>query len=277
VPAVLTDGDNSIKVELKEDRPDGEKAVGQQVLSRNAFQLACAAPATQQRLHLLIVGVDVKDGPALARRVLNTLGAKEQPPGLQGDFKTDAFQRSILYRVLIGEVERGKVEAQLVEINKEIARLQRETRWLNDVILIYYQGGDLVKGGERWLLTSRNLQYPKVDPETYAIPCRSLPRVAGAQLLLLNVLGEPERRAEGPGWGGDPDVGLLRYAWSDVHAAQDANTLLEPLEKALRSRSRMGDVVAFLNDLLSQQPTKPSPLVVLDKDHAGRKFSQPAP
>ena len=272
---MLTDMDNSVKIELKENRGDAEKAVGQQVLSRGAFRLTCAAPAKEQRLHLLIVGVNATNGAALTERVLDTLGAKQRPAGLQGEFKTDAFQRCILYRVLIGEVERGKVEGQLVEINREIARLQRESKWLNDLILIYYQGEDVVKGGERWLKTSRNLQYPDVEPETYAIPCRDLPRAAGDQLLLLNVVGASEGGAAGVGWGGDPDIGLLRYARSDVHTAPNADPLLPLLEKSLRAESRLGNVVQHLNDLLKQEK-KLNPLVVLDRDQAERIVSEPA-
>jgi hypothetical protein len=271
VPIALTDVENPIKIEVKENRPEGETTVGQQVLSRNAFKLTCAAPATQQRLHLLIVGVDVKDGAALTKRVLDTLGATERPPGLQGEFKTEAFQRSILYRVLIGEVERGNVEAQLVEINKEIALLHKNSKWLNDVILVYYQGEDVVKRGERWLKTSRNIQFPDQEPEKFAIPCRSLPREAGTPLLLLNVVGVPEGQAQGPGWGGDPEMGLLRYAWNDAKEPQNAELLLQLLEKALHSKSRLGEVTSYLNDLIGQQPRKLIALVLLGPDQADRK------
>ncbi|HEY1859457.1 MAG TPA: hypothetical protein VGG61_03840 [Gemmataceae bacterium] len=275
VPVALTDVENPIKIEVKENRAAGEKTVAQEVVSRSAFKLACAAPVAQQRLHLLIVGVNVTDGAALSKRVLDTLGATERPAGLQGEFKTEAFQRSILYRVLIGEVERGKVEAQLVEINKEIARIHEQSKWLNDVILVYYQGEDVVKNGERWLKTSRNLQYPGDEPEKYAIPCRSLPREAGTPLLLLNVVGAPEESAQGPGSGGDPEVGLLRYAWNDVREPQNAALLLQLLEKALREKSRLGDVASYLNDLIGQQPRKLISFVVLGPDQADRKVSAP--
>jgi WD40 repeat protein len=275
-PVALTDVENAIKIEVKENRPSGEASVGQEALSRGAFTLTCTAPVTHQRLHLLIVGVGVKDGEALTKRVLDTLGATERPAGgLQGEFKTEAFQRSILYRVLIGEVQRGKVEAQLVEINKEIALLHKNSKWLNDVILVYYQGEDVVKRGERWLKTSFSVQFPDEEPEVYGIPCRSLPREAGTPLLLLNVVGAPQGRAEGPGWGGDPEIGLLRYAWSDAREPQNSELLLQLLEKALRTKSRLGDVTSYLNDLIGQQPKKLIALVLLGPDQADRKVGAP--
>jgi hypothetical protein len=271
-PVVLTAAQNTIKVEVRQGRGDAGETVGQQALSRNEFTLDCAAPATDQRLHLLVVGVNVADGKALAQRVLDTLGAeaKDRPSGLQGEFKTGAFKRCILYRVLTGEVERGKVEAQLVEINKEVGRLSRENKGPNDVILIYYQGEDLMKGGERWLKTSRNLQYPDAAPETYAIPCRALPRVAGAQLLLLNVLAQAQTRAAGPGWGGDPNMGLLHYASLNRQAA-----VMQQLGRAVLTEKSLGAVAKNVEDWAGKQREPVDVRNVLATGQASIKIGPP--
>src|SRR5207244_12269721 len=144
---------------------------------------------------------------------------KDRPVGAQGVFsKNPPFERCVLYHVLVGDVDRGKVEAQLVEINNEITRLKRQTGWLNDVVLIYYQGEDVQIPGrsERWLKTSRNFQFPKAPPQAFAIPCHALPRVPGVELLLLNVPWTPDTRVAGSDWGGDPDAGLLSYASHDA-------------------------------------------------------------
>jgi hypothetical protein len=109
----------------------------------------------------------------------------------------------------------------------------------------------------------------------YGIPCRSLPREAGTPLLLLNVVGAPQGRAEGPGWGGDPEIGLLRYAWNDAREPQNAELLLQLLEKALRAKSRLGEVTSYLNDLIGQQPRKLIALVLLGPDQADRKVGAP--
>jgi hypothetical protein len=181
--------------------------------------------------------------------------------------------------VLVGEVDRGKVEAQLVEINNEITRLKRQTGWLNDVVLIYYQGEDveIPEKKERWLKTSRNFQFPKVPPQVFAIPCHALPRVPGVELLLLNVSGMPDNRVTGSDWGGDPDAGFLRYACQDpteTHKPDPA--LLGLLQEAIRKKGRLGDIVNYVDDLLRHQPTKFSPLVVLDPYQASRRISEPA-
>jgi hypothetical protein len=273
VPLVLIGAVNRIKVEVP--------TVGQHELSRREFELACAAPAQNQRLHVLVVGVDVKDAVGLKKRVLDALAVEPQdrPAGAQGEFfKKPPFERCVLYHVLAGEVDRGKVEAQLVEINKEIARLKLATGWLNDVVLIYYQGEDVEvpEKKERWLKTSRNLQFPKARPQEFAIPCHDLPRVPGAQLLLLNVADAPKALTAGQDWGGNPDTGFMRYAFNDPREIRSANpALLNLLQEAIKKNGRLGDVAKYMNDLLNRRPQTFNPLVILDEDQASRRLSGP--
>jgi WD40 repeat protein len=273
VPLVLIGPKNRIRVEVP--------SLGQQQQSRSEFDLACAAPTQKQRLHLLIVGVDVNDPAELKKRILDTLIVKPQdrPAGAQGEFvKNPPFERCILYHVLAGEVDRGKLEAQLAEINTEILRLRRASGWLNDIVLIYYQGEDfeVPEKRERWLKTSRNFQFPKAPPTRFAIPCHSLRTVPGAQLLLLNVAGSTATRVAGSDWGGDPDTGFLRYACNDPSEVRKADpALLGFLQEALRKKGRLGEVVQYVNELLRQRPASISPLIVLDEDEARRWISEP--
>jgi hypothetical protein len=179
---------------------------------------------------------------------------------------------------LAGEVERGQVEGQLVEINNEITRLKQATGWLNDVVLIYYQGEDIEVPArkERWLKTSRNFQLPGVPPQQFAIPCHDLPLVPGAQLLLLNVAEKSAAKVAGRDWGGDPDTGLMRYACRDpIEASKAAPTLLRLLQEAIRQKGQLGEVVRYLNELLGQQQMPFSPLYVLDSDQESRRFNVP--
>ncbi len=273
VPLVLIGSENRVRVEVP--------SVGQQDFSRREFTLPCAAPSRSQRLHVLIVGVDVKDAAELKKRVLDALDVApaDRPKGAQGEFfKKPPFERCVLHHVLAGEVDRGKVEAQMVEINNEITRLKQETGWLNDLVLIYYQGEDVEVPAkkERWLKMSRNFQFPKAPVESFAVPCHDLPRVPGSQLLLLNVAGAAETRVAGADWGGDPNTGFLRYAYTDPAAARNPDPLLLGLlQEAIRQKGLLGEVVKYVNERLGQQATKISPLVVLDDDQAGRRIGAP--
>jgi glutamine phosphoribosylpyrophosphate amidotransferase len=93
---------------------------------------------------------------------------------------------------------------------------------------------------------------------------------------LLNVAEAPNTRATGADWGGNPDIGFMRYALNDPAEARNANpALLDLLQEAIRQNGRLGDVVKYMNDLLDRQPRKFSPLVVLDEDQARRRISGP--
>jgi hypothetical protein len=100
--------------------------------------------------------------------------------------------------------------------------------------------------------------------------------VPGAQLLLLNVAGATATRAAGSDWGGDPDTGFLRYACNDPSEVRKADpALLGFLHEALAKKGRLGEVVQYVNELLRQQRTSISPLVVLDEDEARRWINEP--
>jgi hypothetical protein len=265
VPLVLIGSENRIQVEVP--------SVGQQQGSRRDFDLACAAPARSQRLHVLIVGVDVTDATELKKRVLDALGvaAEDRPRGPQGEFfKKPPFERCVLYHVLAGEVDRSMVEGRLLEINREIVRLKGETGWLNDLVLIYYQGEDVEvpEKRQRWLKTSLNIQFPTTPVEQFAVPCHDLPRLPGSQLLLLNVSGAPGARVA----GAEPGTGFMRYACDDPAAARNPDSaLLGLLQEAVGKHGRLGEVAAYVNDRLGRQPLKISPLVVLDPDQRSRR------
>jgi hypothetical protein len=270
VPLVLIGTKNRINIEV----------FGEQELGRREFELDCIAPVKNQRLHLLIAGVNVKDGAQLKKRVLEALGVdpKDQPAGSRGEFsKKPPFERCYLYQVLVGDVDRLKVEAQLVAINNGIAQLVRETHWLNDVVLIYYQGEDVEVPGkkERWLKTTRNLQFPNESLEKFAIPCHALQRVPGVKLLLLNVVGAQGALSTGADLGGHPDTGLLRYARLDRTETADP-ALLGVLQEATGKKSRLGEIVEYINDQHCQQPKKFGELfVVLDPHQNSRQIAEP--
>jgi hypothetical protein len=89
-----------------------------------------------------------------------------------------------------------------------------------------------------------------VDPETYAIPCHSLPRVAGAQLLLLNVVGAAETQVDGP--GGGSDMGVMRYAHANAKDTQSSEVVLQQFQKAMEQDQFLGKIAAKVNAFLAK-------------------------
>jgi serine/threonine protein kinase len=253
----------------------------QQELSYSTFELACANPALKQRLHLLIIGVDVENADKLKNQVLDALGVapEDRPAGFQGEFKRKPpFDQCVLYRVLAGDVNRSMVIAQLAQINIEIQKLAKKTEWLNDLVLIYYQGEDWQppkgkgRDNERWLKMTQNFVFDKSPVETFALACHDLPRLPGASLLLLNVTGKQKQAssAAGVGWSGDPDMGFVRYDLDVAEAGKSDTALLRGLQEATSQKGRLGEVVDFVNAKLSQQP-----FVFLNQDQKNRLISVP--
>src|SRR5262249_42207576 len=245
------------------------------------FEIACANPARKQRLHLLVVGVDVEDTDALKDRVLDALSVDraDRPRQLQGAFvRNPPFEQCYLHAALAGQVERSMIETQLDKINDVIVRSRKEDGWLNDVVLVYYQGEDVVIPGkrERWLKTSKNFQYKGVAPQEFALPCHELPRIPGAQLMLLNVAGPPDQLAGQRDWGGAPSTGFMRYAYVNPAEARDPDpTLLRALQEAVKQKSRLGEVVRLVNEAFNRHAEAPKPVVLLDEDQQSRTISRP--
>ena len=147
------------------------------------------------------------------------------------------------------------------------------------MVLVYYQGGESIDSRGNCFQTSLT-STGTAGSQQSAITCDELVRffaeTPGAQLLLLNVAGRPDTRAAGRDWGGDPNTGFLRYACHDPTEACSADpALLGLLQEAISKKGRLGEVVAYVENLLRQQSRKYSPRVVLDEDLARRQINEP--
>jgi WD40 repeat protein len=267
VPIVMTKRTGN-RVEVVLPRVKQERA------SRREFRVNCGRPIEQQRLHLLIVGVDVDDGTTLKERVLKALGARP-PSGPEGEFATPpAFQKGLLYPPLTGYVESGHVRRQLLKIGREIEALKERTGWMNDLVLVYYQGKEVVaRNGDRYLLMSLNRDNPAAPVEKFALALADLPRIPGVQVLLLSV--EEEARAKGAAveWRGERSTCFMRYAWQDKEEPRKARPrFLDLLEKALVQGGRLGEVANRLDVLIRGQA---EPLVLIPEDLQDRPLGGP--
>jgi hypothetical protein len=154
--------------------------------SQTELSLDCKEPWTKHRLHILIVGIDVEDPRTLRDSLFLALGA-ELPRGKEGRFKTPLFDHGILYTMLSGpDLEAGEIRGGIDSIRSKILELRNTERWMNDLIIIYYQGVVEVDArGDRYLHTRKSLRLGNDLGEALAL--KSLPPMPGIQLLLLNV------------------------------------------------------------------------------------------
>ena len=70
-------------------------------------------------------------------------------PGFdRGSFLHPAFARAVLYRPLVSDVERSDLLGLLKDVEREIDQttVLKGDEWVNDVVLVYYQGWDLMGG-----------------------------------------------------------------------------------------------------------------------------------
>jgi hypothetical protein len=109
--------------------------------------------------------------------------------------------------VLTGDVTKGKVASQLADVRDKIRALRDQTRFVNDVVLFYYQGAQKKDGGRRFLLTRYNELDPDSPVEVNAVDTERLPRIPGVQVWLLNVSSEGT---------GDPDRDPKRAEFTDL-------------------------------------------------------------
>jgi WD40 repeat protein len=258
VPLVLIRPENRVTLEVP--------SVGRQEASRSEFTLSCSAPTREQRLHVLVVGVDVEDADRLKRQVLDALAvdAGGRPPRVPGAFsKNPPFSQCVLYAVLTGEVERGNVVGELLEINNAIKHLKKSSGWLNDVVLIYYQGAAASDVQHNlWLMTSHNTRWPKDPPEETAINYRALPKVPGTELLVLSVTGKPEPV---------PGIQYAKPAPPPPGAVDPA--LLAKFGEAVRKKGNLGDAVKYIAASFAGQAGTFA--AALDDYQADRRFHEP--
>jgi WD40 repeat protein len=276
VPVFLNAHDTRVRVELQAAGKNGP--VPQQSVGGTEFRIRCKFPITQQRLHVLVVGVDVPpaDRFALSQKVVTSLGGTLPPDRAarfdRGEFQVGAFTQAVLYPPLVGEVDEGNIAWALDAVGRELKRLSTggQNRWLNDVVLVYYQGRDWVgPDGRRWLHTSRSLRYPERAAARFAVRIDSLPATPGVRLVVLNVSGQ----ATDPPGGTDTLLAgppMLRYGWKEDAAT---GRLFPLLEKAVAIRQTLGDVVDTVRaSLATDQDRSGEPIEVLSNELRSRRI-----
>src|SRR5262249_38955596 len=145
-----------------------------------------ARPTKEKRyLHLLIVGIGEQEAGKLRDRVLGALGAKAVS---RDHFSLPNFEDGQLYGPLVATVDPDAMYYQLSRMKQTIERYASEGP-SNQVVVVYYQGGEAVNSKGHFLRTS----LPQIDEKLalYRIPCDELEKkladTLGAKILLLDV------------------------------------------------------------------------------------------
>jgi hypothetical protein len=232
--------------------------------------VSCQKLVKNWRLHLLVIGVGTVDRQELLERALAALKGREFERDPQrwdtGTFKTPAFETATLYGFWPWpedrDVERLAVRGKLNKIKRAIT--MRSLRPSNDVVVLYYQGGEVVAGQE----PSLRLRPTGMDSNAI-IPLREirerLGETRGAKLFLLDVThakGQQPNLTRGAEWTEDT-VGLLRFVWQGQPGAAETS-LAATLRAALEDKKiTLAEVSAEIERRARQVPN-----LRYDKDFA---------
>jgi WD40 repeat protein len=224
--------DNDIEVEL----PDLKQDHGNR--NQRHFAVNCAAPTPGQRLHLLVVGIDEKDGKKLVDEALLAVHARA---GKDGRLQAPAFSQVRVYGPLTRFVKPDDVYTQMCLIKKTIDLLASEGS-PNDVVMIYYKGGEAVESQGNYFATSatkfdRNLQRSGV---TFRGMQECFSETLGAKVLMLDVtrLSAAAKARDEVAQAKDAPTyfSILRYQWLSSGSSRDANDLLQDWKTALQEK-----------------------------------------
>jgi hypothetical protein len=230
--------------------------------SRSKFALDCRQPVAGKRLHLLAIGVGSQEEKPLLQRVLQALRITMDE---EGRFLPSAFASVQLHGILTGpHVTRRAITSQLHLIHKKIEHLKMsDTRAavtpLEDLVLVYYQGSELIGNKDHYLNTGGGVPTEKELTRTgiTVSELRDILRdMGGAPVLLLDVIRSiPEQRpvVEPPAsdrlvrWDREaPRLGFLRSRLQQTSFTPEEARLIRQLEQATKEHRILSEVVNYL-------------------------------
>jgi hypothetical protein len=254
-PVFLNQAVSKVRIDL---RTPSRGSIAPQQNAATQFAVRCQIPVSKQRLHIVAVGLNVPANERLAfnEQLVKSLGGQVPKERVgrfdQGQFALPSFDRAILYRPLLGEIDSGNVTRILDEVRQQIRQLASTNQdgYINDVILLYYQGKDWYSADQRlWLHTSRSLLYPVAVAQKFALGVNDLPTTPGARLLMLNVVNPESVKMADSLPAQRPS--LLRYAWKDDRGTE---RLFNALAVAV---DREKTIDGFIDQVRSQLLTVP--------------------
>jgi hypothetical protein len=216
VPVVLNQTDNRLRVESPEVAFGAQKFAvpDPDVAALRRVEVRCVAPERRQRLHLVMMGVQILDGQNIASADELQLFANS---ALQLEAQANAFAQVRRYAPLVGEKAVGRnLRTLMVLVETEIAQ-QRTARRMNDVVMFYYRGREHADPSGQFVLEDfQNFENPIKHPQSVneQYLAELFEHLPGAHVVFLDVLNGDERRATAAEWPQFPNLGLFRIAWS---------------------------------------------------------------
>ncbi|MCA9156963.1 MAG: hypothetical protein KDA72_01470 [Planctomycetales bacterium] len=237
-------------------------------------EVDCVSPELmRQRLHLAIVGVGVdrsQEQQLMEEAIASLSGNQLQHSAKRKEFsfQSPAFSECIGYGPYTGAVVSREKIGSLLEMIRLRIQQARSRESANDVMMLYYRGGEQVNNGGQFYLTTQQTQSARQgeiirDPlqlKYFAVSSDSLSyfvdRCPGTQLLLLDVartVAPQETLGHQPDF--IPGAATFRYAWlTGVKVPESARliTAWQSSPKPLQL-DQVQQILSLRFDVLSKQ------------------------
>ena len=213
----------------------------QRSANRREFLADCAAPERIKRLHVLPVVIRNKGDAAEDEAKLVEKLHELVPSAANATLK--------LYPPLTKYVSPNQVLTQLINI-KAFLDATATDGGASDLVVVYYQGGEVIGTDGHFLLTSVSAHNPNM--QSSAVSCGFLSEIfeetLGAQILLLDLTRQPGKGDKLNDviaqWPDQPNVSIFRYSRLSATAPQ----LLADVAKEMGNAQLLGDVSQHLKE-----------------------------
>lgn len=226
--------------------------------SRLSFFVDCSNPRAGQRLHLLTIGIDEDNARSLKERALTAVQALRGDDGqFVEPYRSTVFDRIHAHPVLSGRVTFSDVFRMLLDVRSDllVPTLDKAGKPMpiNDVVMLYYEGGILVPQQEHFVLSTSqkfdpSRRYSAISSEWLA---KFFDSMRGAQLAFIDVASRQTTVPVGD-WKHDSHAALLCYAWANGTVPPAELRLISHLREALVASGRLDEVDQILDDISGQ-------------------------
>jgi hypothetical protein len=224
-------------------------------LDENSVRTAtvdCLQPLLDQWLHVQIISPDEPDERKLNEQVLQTLQATNYVPAKE-EFTRPPFAGGRLYPPMTEDVDHDQVVGRLLKIKRQI-RQRALDGWPNDVVVLYYVGGEAVDSQGRFAsLTQGSPPRPLISRAQLE---KEFADMLGVKVLLLDVargqggqgIAVSDVRQEVQRWLDPPSRhAWMRAAWLGAGLAPPQARLLAALHEALLQAHSLGEVAQHVD------------------------------
>jgi WD40 repeat protein len=216
VPLVLNLPENRLRVEAPEIAASNQKLAIEDysIAALQHVYVDCAKPEQRQRLHLVLMGVQMENGRNVCRAEDLTEAAAA---ALRLRTPETAFASIKSYTTLVGEKAIGRnLRTMMVLIETQIAQ-QRLASGINDVVMFYYRGREYrAANGEFLLEDFQNYENPIEHPQSISESYLAglFEHLPGAHVVFLDIENAENEISAATQWPRFPNLGLFRVAWS---------------------------------------------------------------